>query len=65
MYNYRWHSSIRMTLISTSKKNNESKAYYNLYKDLIYEEIGELKFKVADKVRISKYKWKILMQVTH
>ena len=53
-YNNTKHSSIKMTPVEASKKN-ESTVYFNLY-----GEMGQLssqpKFKVGDKVRISKYK---------
>ena len=52
------HSSIKMTLVEASKKKNESTVYFYLYgdmKQLSYKP----KFKVGDKVRISKYKRKV------
>ena len=45
-----------MTPLEASKKENEKKVYNNLYSDLIYVKPGKLKFKIGDKVRISKYK---------
>ena len=38
------------------KKENEKKVYNNLYSDLIYLKPGKIKFKIGEKVRISKYK---------
>ena len=54
-YNNTRHSSIKMTPIEASKKKNEGVVYFNLYGDM---EISKQKpkFKVGDKVRISKYK---------
>ena len=50
-------SSIKMTPTEASKKNNEGVVYFNLYGDM--EQISsKSKFKIGDKVRISKYKRK-------
>ena len=57
-YNNTKHSSIKMTPVEASKKKNESTVYFNLYGDM--EQLASKpKFKVGDKVRISKYKRKI------
>ena len=57
-YNNTKHSSIKMTPVEASKKKNESIVYFNLYGDM--EQLSSTpKFKVGDKVRISKYKRKI------
>ena len=54
-YNNTKHSSIKMTPIEASKKINEGTVYFNLYGDM--EQVSsKAKFKVGDKVRISKYK---------
>ena len=54
-YNNTKHSSIKMTPTEASKKKNEGTVYFNLYGNL--EQISyKPKFKVGDKVRISKYK---------
>ena len=58
-YNHRFHSSIRMTPAEASKQQNEKKVFANLFGDLIYAKRGRAKFKVGDKVRISKFKRKI------
>ena len=50
-FNNTKHSSIKMTPAEASKKKNEVVAYFNLYGDIP-------KFKVGNKVRISKYKRK-------
>ena len=52
------HSSIKMTPVEASKKKNESTVYYNLYGDM-KQLSSKPKFKVGDKVRISKYKRKV------
>ena len=47
-----------MTLVEASKNKNESTVYFNLYGDM--EQLSSKpRFKVGDKVRISKYKRKI------
>ena len=58
-YNHRFHSSIRMTPAEASKQQNEKKVFANLFGDLIYAKLKKPKFKVGDKVRISKFKRKI------
>ena len=54
-YNNTVHSSIKMTPVDASKKENESTVYNNLYPEE-EEEIKKPKFKVGDRVRISKKK---------
>ena len=57
-YNNTKHSSIKMTPIEASKKENEGIVYFNLYGDM--ETLSSKpKFKVGDKVRISKFKRKV------
>ena len=51
-----------MTPVEASKKNNESAVYYNLYGDM-KQLSSKPKFKVSDKVRISKYKRKVFEKV--
>ena len=54
-YNNTKHSSIKMSPIEASDKRNEGTVYFNLYGDI--ETLKRKpKFKVGDKVRISKYK---------
>ena len=54
-YNNTRYSSIKMTPIEASKKKNEGLVYFNLYGDMeILKQ--KPKFKIGDKVRISKYK---------
>ena len=56
-YNNTKHSSIKMTPTEASKKKNQGLVYLNLYGDM--EQLSSKpKFKIADKVRISKYKKK-------
>ena len=47
-----------MTPVEACKKKNESTVYFNLYGD-IEQLSSKPRFKVGDKVRISKYKRKI------
>ena len=49
------NSSIKITPLEASRKKNEGIVYFNLYGDM--EQLTP-KFKVGDKVRISKYKRK-------
>ena len=57
-YNNTKHSSIIMTPVKASEKRNESTVYFNLYGDM--EQLSSKpRFKVGDKVRISKNKRKV------
>ncbi|KAL9986004.1 hypothetical protein ACROYT_G000057 [Oculina patagonica] len=57
-YNNTKHSSIKMTPTEASKEKNQGIVYLNLYGDM--EPLSATpKFKVGDKVRISKYKRKV------
>jgi len=56
-YNNTKHSSIKMTPTEASKKKNEGIVYFNLNGNT--EPSSKPKFKVGDKVRISKYKRKV------
>ena len=58
-YNNTKNSSIKMTSIEASKKENEKKVFANLYGDLIYLKPTNPKFSIGDKVRISKYKRRV------
>ncbi|KAL9954543.1 hypothetical protein ACROYT_G042094 [Oculina patagonica] len=54
-YNNTKHNSIKMTPTEASKKKNEGTVYFNLYGDM--EQVSSKpKFKVDDRVRISRYK---------
>ena len=57
-YNNTKHSSIKMTPIEASKKMNEGIVYLNLYGNMERSK-QKPKFKIGDKVRISKYKRKV------
>ena len=57
-YNNTKHSSIKMTPLEASKKKNEGAVYFNLYGDMV-QLSSKPKFKIGDKVRISKYKRKV------
>jgi len=54
-YNNTRHSSIKMTPVEASKKENEVRVYRNLYPDLTRRPM-KAKFKTGDKVRILKKK---------
>ncbi|KAL9958180.1 hypothetical protein ACROYT_G035157 [Oculina patagonica] len=57
-YNNTKHSSIKMTPTEASKKKNEGIVYFNLYGNM--EQVSSKpKFKIGDKIRISKYKRKV------
>jgi len=56
-YNNDYHSSIKMTSIQASKKENEERVYFSLYGDIKHIN-KKAKFKIGDTVRISKYKTK-------
>lgn len=55
-YNNTRHSSIKMTPIEASKKQNEGTVYLNLNSDIPPKQ--QPKFQIGDVVRISKYKRK-------
>ena len=52
-YNNTWHSSINMTPVEASNKENEETVYRSLYPDLTRRPI-HAKFKIGDKVRSLK-----------
>ena len=57
-YNKTKHGSIKLTPVEASKKKNQGTVYFNLYGDI--EALKQKpKFKIGDKVRISKYKRKV------
>lgn len=57
-YNNTKHSSIKMTSAKGSIKKSQSTVYFNLYSDR-GKIASKPKFKVGDKVRVSKYKRKV------
>ena len=50
--------NIKMTPVEASKKKNQGTVYFNLYGDMDILS-SKPKFKIGDKVRISKYKRKV------
>ena len=63
-YNNTKHSSIKMTPIEASKKENEGVVYFNLYGDM--ETLKQKpKFKIGDMVRISNTREKCLTKAIH
>ena len=57
-YNNTKHSRIKMTPVEASKEKNKGLVYFNLHGDM--ETLKQKpKFKIGDKVRISKYKRKV------
>ena len=54
-YNNTKHRSIGMTPVEASKKKNEGEVYLSLYGKM-KRTVSKPKFKVGDKVRMSKYK---------
>ena len=52
------HSSVKMTPTDASEKKNEGTVYFNLYGDMKTSK-QKPKFKIGDKVRISKCKWNV------
>ena len=57
-YNKTKHSSIKMTPEEASRNENEDRVYLNLYGQEMLQ-TAKPKYKVGDKVRISKYKRKV------
>ena len=58
-YNNSYHSSIKMTPVEASKKENEGLVYYNLYNDRrrkLLKQNRKHKFTVNDRVRITRFK---------
>ena len=58
-YNSSWHRSIQMSPIAASDIKNKHQVFANLYSDEIYKPVKKPKFRIGDKVRISKYKRKL------
>ena len=63
-YNNTKHSSLKMTPVEASNKKNEGTVYFNLYGDMETSK-QKPKFKIGDKVRISKYKRNVFDKVIH
>ena len=58
-YNSSWHRSVRMSPFAASDIKNSNQVFANLYSDEIYKQVKKPKFRIGDKVRISKYKRKL------
>ena len=58
-YNSSWHRSVQMSPIAASDIKNKHQVFANLYSDEIYKPVKKPKFRIGDKVRISKYKRKL------
>ena len=58
-YNNSWHRSVRMSPFFASDIKNSNQVFANLYSDEIYKPVKKPKFRIGDKVRISKYKRKL------
>ena len=58
-YNSSWHRSVRMAPIFASDIKNSNQVFANLYSDEIYKPVKKPKFRIGDRVRISKYKRKL------
>ena len=55
-YNSSFHRSVRMAPLEASDIKNSNQVFANLYSGEIYKPVKKPKFKIGDKVRISKYK---------
>ena len=58
-YNSSFHRSVRMAPLEASDIKNSNQVFANLYSDEIYKSVKKPKFKIGDRVRISKYKRKL------
>ena len=58
-YNNSFHRSVRMSPTEASKITNSKRVFANLYPDEIYKRIKTPKFRIGDRVRISKFKRKL------
>ena len=58
-YNSSWHRSVQMSPLKASDIKNSNQVFANLYSDEIYKPVKKPKFRIGDKVRISKYKRKL------
>ena len=55
-YNNSWHRSVRMAPLNASDSKNSNQVFANLYSNEIYTPVKKPKFRIGDRVRISKYK---------
>ena len=58
-YNSSFHRSVQMSPVAASDITNTHQVFANLYSDEIYKQVKKPKFRIGDKVRISKYKRKL------
>ena len=58
-YNSSWHRSVQMSPNAASDIKNTNQVFANLYSDEIYKQDKKPKFRIGDRVRISKYKRKL------
>ena len=58
-YNSSFHRSIQMSPLEASDIKNSNRVFANLYSDEIYKQVKNPKFRIGDRVRISKYKRKL------
>ena len=57
-YNNSFHRSVKLSPTEASKIKNSKRVFANLYWDEIYKQIKTPKFRIGDRVRISKFKRK-------
>ena len=58
-YNSSFHRSIQMSPLEASDIKNSNRVFANLYSGEIYKQVKKPKFRISDRVRISKYKRKL------
>ena len=58
-YNSSFHRSVQMSPVAASDIKNTHQVFANLYSDEIYKQVKKPKFRIGDRVRISKYKRKL------
>ena len=58
-YNSSFHRSIQMSPVAASDIKNSNRVFANLYSGEIYKQVKKPKFRIGDRVRISKYKRKL------
>ena len=58
-YNNSFHRGIKMAPVDASKIKNSKHVFANLYSDEIYKQVEKPKFRIGDRVRISKFKRKL------
>ena len=58
-YDSSFHRSVQMSPVAASDIKNKHQVFANLYSDEIYKQVKKPKFRIGDRVRISKYKRKL------